>query len=94
MAHNMKVFEFPPRAFWRILVRVESRKGATTPFFFPVDSSAKALITCPSTVKLLLIMAPSLNLSPWLPVFPTFSLPAKSIKFSIDSFSVFFCLNS
>ena len=62
--------------------------------------SAKQLITFPNINNDLLILHPSLSLSPVAPVEPDLSEPAKSTKFIILNFSLFFfativiCLNS
>ncbi len=72
IAQIISVFELPPNAFWRILVKHESLYGTITFFPFPVDFSANVEITSPKTDKLLLIPAASLSLSPVAPVLPTF----------------------
>ena len=99
-AHIITVFEFPPRAFWRILVKAESLYGGSTSFFLPKALSANVLMTFPKTSKLLLILQPSLSLAPVAPVEFALSLPAKSTRFIFDNFSDFafptlcICLNS
>ena len=98
-AQIMMVLELPPSAFYRILVRLESRYGTTEPFAFPEAYSAKTLIQFPRTVRLLLIAHPSLRRCPSAPVYPAFSDPAKSTRLITDNFSVFvsavclICLN-
>jgi len=64
----MIVLEFPPRAFYRIRVKLESRYGTIVFFSFPIALSAKTLIHVPKTVRLLLIAQPSLSLAPSAPV--------------------------
>lgn len=88
-AHTMIVFEFPPSAFYRIRVKLESRYGTTSFLAFPQALSAKTLIHVPKTVRLLLIAQPSLSRSPDAPVWPAFSEPAKSTRLITENFSVF-----
>lgn len=72
IAQIIKVFEFPPKAFWRIRVKQESLYGTTMPLVFPMALSARVDITKPKTDKDLLIPAASFKRSPVAPVFPTF----------------------
>ena len=67
-AHTMIVLELPPRAFYRIRVKFESRYGTTAFLSFPIALSAKTLIHVPKTVRLLLIAQPSFSLAPYAPV--------------------------
>ena len=67
-AQTMIVFELPPKAFYKIRVRFESRYGTTVLFCFPIALSANTLIHVPKTVRLLLIAQPSFNLAPSAPV--------------------------
>ena len=88
-AHTMIVLELPPRAFYRIRVKLESRYGTTAFLSLPIALSAKTLIHVPKTVRLLLIAQPSLSLAPSAPVCPAFSEPAKSTRLITENFSVF-----
>ncbi len=74
------VFELPPNAFCKILVRFDSRYGTTESFFFPTDFSANIAIHFPNTLKLLLIFVPSRSRWPVAPVSPTRSDPARSTR--------------
>lgn len=94
IAHIINVFELPPNAFCSIRVRHESLYGTTVPFPLPIALSASVLITNPSTDNDLLIPAAYFSLSPVAPVFPTFSLPAKSTRYITDSFSLFLPYNA
>ncbi len=87
-AQIINVLEFPPKAFYKILVRDDSLYGTTIFLFFEVANSANFDITKPKKLKDLLIEHPSLSLSPDAPVFPIFSLPARSTKFITENFSV------
>ena len=53
--------------------------------------SARAEMTSPRVVRDLLIKLPSLSLSPSAPVLETLSLPARSTKLILDTFSVPVC---
>jgi len=88
-AHTMIVLELPPRAFYKIRVKLESRYGTTSFLPLPMALSAKTLIHVPKTVRLLLIAQPSFNLAPSAPVCPAFSEPAKSTRLITENFSVF-----
>ena len=55
MAQIIRVFELPPRAFYRIRVNDESLYGTTIFFPFPIALSAKVEITNPKIVRDLLI---------------------------------------
>lgn len=72
MAHIIKVFELPPKAFCKILVKHESLYGTIIPLPLPIALSASVEMTNPNTDKDLLIPAASFNLSPVAPVLPTF----------------------
>lgn len=78
----MLVLAFPPRKGFKIYVNLLSRYGITSYLDpdFPDILSARLLITFPRTIRLLLILAPSANLSPYAPVLPARSEPAKSTK--------------
>ncbi len=71
-AQIIKVFELPPKAFCKILVKQESLYGTMIFFPFPIALSANVEITKPKTDKLLLIPAASFSRSPVAPVLPTF----------------------
>jgi hypothetical protein len=94
IAQIIIVFEFPPNAFYKILVRAESLYGTTVIFSFPHALSARILIHVPNTVKLLLIAQPSFNLYPSAPVYPAFSDPARSTKLITENFSTFLSSSS
>jgi hypothetical protein len=51
MAQIIIVFELPPRAFCKILVRFESLYGTTVFFYLPMALSAKTLMHVPSVVR-------------------------------------------
>jgi hypothetical protein len=89
MAQIIIVFELPPNAFCKILVKFESLYGTTAFLDFPWDFSARTLIQVPNTVRLLLIAEPSFNLKPSAPVYPAFSEPARSTRFMHENFSTF-----
>ena len=54
----------------------------------PEDLSARASITVPRTTNDLLIAQPSFRRSPVAPVYPAFSLPARSTKLMTLNFSI------
>ena len=89
IAQTMIVLEFPPKAFYKIRVKLESRYGTTDFLSFPIALSANTLIHVPKTVRLLLMAQPSFNLAPSAPVYPAFSEPAKSTRLITENFSVF-----
>lgn len=75
------VLLFPPKAFYRILVNLDSRYGTTAPLpAVPADFFASAVITFPKVDNERLILDPSYNLSPVAPVFEALSDPAKSTR--------------
>lgn len=84
----MIVLELPPKAFYNILVRAASLYGTTLSLAFPAALSASTLITLPKILNEVLIAHPSFNLSPYAPVYPAFSEPAKSTRFITDCFYV------
>lgn len=59
-------------------------------------SEVRALMTFPRLLKLLLIFFAYYSCTPWHPVLPTFSDPAKSTKYSLlcllESFLLFLCM--
>lgn len=69
IAQIIKVFEFPPKAFCRILVKADYLYGGTVPLPFPMALSAKFSITLPRTVNDLLIFVACFRTAPWAPVF-------------------------
>ena len=93
----MIVWELPPKAFSKILVKAEFLYG--TKLFFPSEFYAKTEITWPKVVRLWLMPTASLSLWPVAPVLSCLSLPAKSTKLIIETFYVFLsptfwiCLN-
>lgn len=76
------VFVFPPKAFFKRYVSLDSLYGTRiySLFFFIPAFLARALMTLPKIERDLLIMAPSASLSPVAPVEPALSEPAKSIR--------------
>lgn len=78
------VFVFPPRAFCNKKVSCDSLKGGAT--FFPSAFLARAEMTFPRIMRLLLMFEPSLSLSPVAPVLSALSEPARSIKLISDAF--------
>ena len=84
----MEVFVLPPRAFCRRKVNLDSLNGGAA--FLPSAFLAKADMTLPKIMRLLLMLAPSFNLSPVAPVDCALSEPAKSIRFISDVFSFVF----
>ena len=82
------VFVFPPRAFCRRWVSFDSLNGGAA--FLPSLNFARAEITLPKIIRLLLILAPSASLSPVAPVDSALSEPAKSIRLISDVFSLIF----
>ena len=82
------VFVFPPRAFYKRNVKADSLKGGAAAL--PSAFFASADITFPNIMRLLLILAPSFNLSPEAPVDAALSEPAKSIRLISDTFSFVF----
>lgn len=56
----------------------------------PSDNFARAEITLPKIIRLLLMLAPSANLSPVAPVDSALSEPAKSMRLISDVFSLIF----
>ena len=72
------VFELPPKDYCRTLVNLLSLYGTWEDF-----PSVNALMTFPNAVKLILIFLASSSTFPYAPVFPTFSLPAKSTKYNL-----------
>ena len=87
IAQIIIVLELPPKAFYRIRVKALLRNGTTSLDRLPPALSARIEMHCPSIVKLRLIAAPSLSLSPTAPVYPDFSEPARSTKFITENFS-------
>lgn len=63
MAQIIVVLEFPPSAFYKILVNAESLYGTARFLFFPPESSANIYMTLPSVCKDLLIKLASFILS-------------------------------
>jgi len=63
MAQIIVVFEFPPNAFYKILVKADSLYGTAIFLIFPKDCSAKAYMTLPNVCKDLLIKLAYLSLS-------------------------------
>ena len=88
-AQIMIVLELPPRAFYKILVKLESLYGTTVFFSFPIALSARTLMHVPKTVKLLLMAHPSFSRWPSAPVYPAFSEPARSTKLITENLSFF-----
>jgi hypothetical protein len=76
------VLEFPPKEFLSKKVNLESLYLMC--FYLSAFVSERPLITDPKTERDLLILHPSLNLSPWAPVCFCLSLPAKSIKLNLE----------
>lgn len=76
------VLEFPPREFFNKKVSLESLYLIC--FYFSDLGSESPLITDPSTDRDLLILHPSLNLSPQAPVYFCLSLPARSMKLNLE----------
>ena len=83
------VFVLPPSAFYSKNVSLDSLNGGAT-LLFPSALFASAEITFPKIMRLLLIFAPSANLSPVAPVDSALSEPAKSIRLISDVFSLTF----
>mmetsp|Transcript_301 Transcript_301/g.307 ORF Transcript_301/g.307 Transcript_301/m.307 type:complete len:279 (+) Transcript_301:796-1632(+) len=75
------VLEFPPKESCNTLVSLESLYGICVDF-----PSVSDVMTNPSIVRDLLIFFASSSLLPAAPVFPTFSLPAKSTRYSFPTF--------
>lgn len=86
----MIVFEFPPKAFYKILVKADSQYGTTFPSPFPTALSANVLMTFPRVDKERLIAQPSLSLSFVAFVFFYRSEPAKSTRLITENLSVLF----
>lgn len=86
MAAIIAVFEFPPNAFYKILVSFDSQYGTTAFDAFPYDFSARTEITFPRKLNDLLIFDPSVNHSPVAPESFYHSLPAKSTRLMSDFF--------
>ncbi len=76
------VLEFPPREFFSKKVNLESLYLMCFCLSGPEWDSP--LMTDPKTDKDLLILQPSLNLSPYAPVYFCLSLPAKSMKLNLE----------
>lgn len=76
------VFEFPPREFFSRKVSFESQYQIC--LYLSGLESERPLITEPRTDRDLLMLQPSLNLSPEAPVCFCLSLPAKSIKLNLE----------
>lgn len=76
------VLEFPPKEFLSKKVNLESLYLIC--FYLSAFWSESPLITDPKTDNDLLILQPSLNLSPYAPVYFYLSLPAKSIKLNLE----------
>ena len=74
----IKVLELPPRLSFNKNVSLESLY--LTCLFFPSEISTKLFMTHPSTVRDLLILVASFNLSPAAAVYFYLSEPAKSTK--------------
>lgn len=72
------VLLFPPKLFFNKNVNLESLYLIC--LLFPLETAANEFITYPNTVNDLLILHPSINLSPVDFVNFYLSLPAKSIK--------------
>lgn len=85
IAQIMAVQEFPPSAFLKMKVSLESRYGTNClSFSFLLQFSAKISMTLPRVVSDWLIFAVSLSLSlESTPVFATHSLPARSTRWII-----------
>lgn len=71
------VFELPPSDSYRIRVSLESLYGMWVDL-----PSVKLLITIPSALSDLLIFLASSSVYPVAPVLPTFSLPARSVRYN------------
>ena len=69
----------PPKAFWRIRVRQESRQG-TIVLDLPMEFPANAPTTWPKVERDFPIQEAYFNLSPVTPNLLNFSLPARSTK--------------
>ena len=80
----MHVLVFPPRAFCNRNVSLDSLNGGAT--FFPSAFLARAEMTFPKIMRLLLILDPSFSLSPVAPVLSALSEPARSIKLMSEAF--------
>lgn len=68
-------------------MRTESRYGICFGFDLAFEFSASADITVPNVSNERFMLQPSFKRSPSLPVFETFSLPARSIRLSLLTFS-------
>lgn len=86
----MIVFEFPPKAFCKILVNADSQYGTTFPSPLPTALSANVLMTFPRVDNERLIAHPSLSRSFVAFVFFYHSEPAKSTRFMTENQSVLF----
>jgi len=88
IAAIMIVLEFPPSAFYSILVNFDSLYGTTTfiASFLPAALSARILMTFPRKLKDLLILEPSACLYVSSPIVSALSEPAKSTMFILLSF--------
>ena len=82
IAASITVTELPPSDSCSTRVSFELRYGMKT-FLFFFACSARALITLPSAESDLLMLAPSLSLSPVAPVFATRSEPARSTRLMV-----------
>eukprot|EP00160_Parvularia_atlantis_P014531 Unigene3677_Nuclearia_a/m.11212 Unigene3677_Nuclearia_a/g.11212 ORF Unigene3677_Nuclearia_a/g.11212 Unigene3677_Nuclearia_a/m.11212 type:complete len:570 (+) Unigene3677_Nuclearia_a:1-1710(+) len=85
---TMIVFEFPPRLSLSSHVSTESRYGTNGCLLLRGSDSASALMTSPSVLSDLLILAPSLSRSPVVPLLPARSLPARSTRLILLVFSL------
>lgn len=78
----MTVLELPPRLSWRRKERRLSRYGTCR--CLPLETSTRAMMTCPSADRDLLMLHASLSSPPVAPVDLCRSLPARSTRLSRD----------
>jgi len=88
MVATMTVLLLPPRLSLSSQVRVESRYGTKlVDFLLLLLMSARVEITSPSVVNDLFMLLPSAKRAPLAPVLPARSLPARSTRLILLTFS-------
>jgi hypothetical protein len=95
IAQIIVVFELPPKAFYKIRVKADSRYGIAIFLSFPTLCYANDYITRPNVCNDLFIKLAyfSLSLLSPTPVLDTRSLPARSTKFIKLDFFVILLIN-